>query len=520
MSNPLPPIELENPVFDLFQSRMLARDRKRPFNLVTLFRLVSFLISPSVHNPCALQQTLLFIAKVLHFSQDNSNGNMDQPQHRRDPTVASKRSIIGPVFVICFLAVASCLRASFTFHKTSSAPTLEIDNTNIDVGALTKTAQQPQKHGQGNPSSKGWESKTRTRAMKNKQIGKLDFVIAGFPKTGTTSLRYLFQDHPETDMASVERCSIANPMTSNEAAFEKLQQELAELSPSPNVKRAIKCPNIAIHAHPSIVRLEQHASDAKIVIGVRHPIEMMQSYYNYRITELYNKLKHSNRKKNAADAIPPLERLIGVENEWKRVSTDSTRFELFLMQFGKARVEAADLQDMMNRSNKMVNKKFYQMAIKPNRFSIFLYTLEQLEDTGDTKRSEAFRSGLQNFLGLKEPLKPVGRENLNGFVGKNAHPETVDICLPKYNSMRRFLLKQGARSAEWIEQEFLRSPDVVVANRDHFLESIRSWTVDPCDGKATSKKQPSDPTQAVRVGKPKRVFVGRNRKIEVIPVPL
>ena len=32
-----------------------------------------------------------------------------------------------------------------------------------------------------------------------------------------------------------------------------------------------------------------------------------------------------------------------------------------------------------------------------------------------------------------------------------------------------------------IEDYFLESPNVVVANKDHFLKSISNWKIDPCD---------------------------------------
>jgi len=489
---------------------------------------------------------------------------MEQPHHRREPRLCSFLVVMG---FACFVALTSCLHSSLCLHQNllGTAASTETGASSFDEivveAPIAVTTKKSALEGQGRPHQRlGVKKRERSRVMMDssrtdnhgngaliaadslKPLKKknLDFIIAGFPKTGTTSLLYAFGDHPETDIASKERCAITNPMASDFVALGKLKEAMSELSGSPRVKRAIKCPNAVYHAYSAIVRLEQHAHDAKFVIGVRHPIDMLQSYYNYRVTEMYDnhhrqqkllaKTKGSSAGKlKKMEAIPPLDSLIGAEKEWKGVSTDSTRFELYLRQFGKTKVQASELEEMVvNTEASRAEKKQRHLAIKPNSFSMFLYTVDQLEDTGNAKRSKAFRSGLQNFLGLEKPLKPVGRENLNHFVGRKAHRETVNICLPKYSSLRRVLVKQGARSAHWIEHEFLRSPDVVVANREHFIESIRLWGEDPCDNRRDEKKIKKKALQAHgrktkkhpddKVKQRKRLFVGKHRRIEVIPV--
>lgn len=334
-------------------------------------------------------------------------------------------------------------------------------------------------------------------------------------------------------------------MVPEDVAVKKLQEALSELPASPHVKRAIKCPSSVYHAYSSIVRMEHNAPDAKFVIGLRHPVLMLESYYNYRVTELYDRRNNTNEP---MEEIPPLDRLIGLDKEWKGVSTESTDFKTYLLQFGKTKIATHDLQHMSHSWNTLAEKRRNNMAIKPNRLAIFLYTVDQLEDAGDVERSNAFRSGLQHFLGLETSLKPVGHENLNRFVGKSAHRETVNICLPKYNSMRRVLLMQGSRSAEWIETEFIHSPDVTVANRDHFLSSIRSWSVDPCSDRGKKKMSKKDKSSAALLRKVKsgthgkekeekkarnlsaaakkqekkkrRFYLGRKQKFEILPVKL
>lgn len=46
--------------------------------------------------------------------------------------------------------------------------------------------------------------------------------------------------------------------------------------------------------------------------------------------------------------------------------------------------------------------------------------------------------------------------------------------------IRNRLMENGKRTATWLSEQFLNSPDVVVANRDHFVATLQSWGSDPC----------------------------------------
>jgi len=289
----------------------------------------------------------------------------------------------------------------------------------------------------------------------------LDFVIAGFPKCGTTTLVYAFRDHEETDVGSKEKCAFTSPQISDSRAVQRMYMEsLLELNQSPDMKRGMKCPT-GIKNADSIERLHMHSPQAKVIIGVRHPVFFLQSYYNYRITEHYTK--------NWKEAIPSIDSLVGL-TDWRGVSTDSARFELFLMQLGKTNMSTTDLSQLVGRPH---------MGVQPNNFKIFLYTLEQMDDP-DENRAGGFRNELSTFLGLKQPLKPMGHENINHFIDQAAYGETINICSPNFKPLRDLLITQGLQSSNWIREAFLLSEDVAVANRDHFNLLLQNWGSDPC----------------------------------------
>jgi hypothetical protein len=306
----------------------------------------------------------------------------------------------------------------------------------------------------------------RTIALPRKQVKapvtqKLDFIIAGFPKCGTTTLLYALRAHKDTDISDSERCAVANMGLSYEQALEVLNDSAAELSSSPHIKRGIKCPTI-LRSYKTIARIEQHSPSAKFVVGLRHPIEMLESFYNYRVTEIYNN--------KLQEPIPSFDDVVRRNKPWKGISRDTPRFDRNLMQFGKTLMTKTDLRHL-------VGQKY--MAVRPSAAKIFLYSLDQLNEPNE-HRSRPFRRDLQTFLGLEKPLDPMGHENLNHFVGNKAHPETVDICEDKYRGLRKRLLARGKQMASWIRDEFMKSPDVGVGNEKQFLKSLGSWSVDPC----------------------------------------
>ena len=111
--------------------------------------------------------------------------------------------------------------------------------------------------------------------------------------------------------------------------------------------------------------------------------------------------------------------------------------------------------------------------------------MDQMDDE-DEERSADFREGLQNYLGLSSPLAPFGHENVNHLVGDDGFKETIDICEKKYRDLRLQMLDQGRKSAAWIREKFVLSKDVIVANKDHFLSTLDSWSIDPCESGAVA----------------------------------
>mmetsp|Transcript_3037 Transcript_3037/g.8589 ORF Transcript_3037/g.8589 Transcript_3037/m.8589 type:complete len:484 (+) Transcript_3037:233-1684(+) len=313
---------------------------------------------------------------------------------------------------------------------------------------------------------------------------QLDFLVAGFPKSGTTTLLAALHDHPEVAMDDIEYCQIARPIQQDDVNLKRLnrylfalknavaqnrtiQSRTARLAASPSslegsvepsmLKAGIKCPD-AVKNFKAIHRLSQHSPDCRFVIGMRHPLKFVQSFYNYRLVEA--------QKLDRLDQ-PSLSEIWDSNLNWWDVSPDAPRYEMFLAQFGKLSVSLDELKEWY------VERPM--LAVKPNKFKIFVYSIEQIQDP---VQSAALRKDLQSFLGLSKPIRKFGHENkLDPNVKKI--PNHIDICSSEYSLIRQDILHHAQDTVAWMH-EFLKSPDVVVTNRQSLIDSINKWTTDPC----------------------------------------
>jgi Sulfotransferase family len=321
----------------------------------------------------------------------------------------------------------------------------------------------------------------------------LDFIVAGFPKCGTTTLLKTLAQHVEIAMPNAESCQLARPLQQDDVNLKQLQSDLYELlkrqqpqqqqqqqqqvsssaSKQPKQQRqqqqsklllGIKCPD-ALKNFKTIHRLSQHSPHTKFIIGLRHPLLYLQSLYNYRVLEVHlGKKKSGNLQSLSLDTsrrssnnatIPTLQDIFQSSEQtqisWWDVSPLAPRFEVYLAQFCKTNLSVQEmhdwfrpptLHDAKSHSNNnattttittttatatMTNagSALYSMlAMKPNHFQIFIYTLNQLQQNDKDEgvvvssnttafSSTTFRRDLQRFLGLQHPIAPFGHDNRN-----------------------------------------------------------------------------------------------------------
>eukprot|EP00550_Attheya_septentrionalis_P011736 CAMPEP_0198301492 /NCGR_PEP_ID=MMETSP1449-20131203/51829_1 /TAXON_ID=420275 /ORGANISM="Attheya septentrionalis, Strain CCMP2084" /LENGTH=288 /DNA_ID=CAMNT_0044003589 /DNA_START=268 /DNA_END=1131 /DNA_ORIENTATION=+ len=259
----------------------------------------------------------------------------------------------------------------------------------------------------------------------------LDFIIAGFPKCGTSTLLYSLGEHDDVEMRQTEYCALGRNNMNNSEAIEAFNV-MAKEEFQTQLIHGIKCP-VSLRFPKFLERLEMINENAKLVIGVRHPVLFFQSYYNYRVVSTI---------KGKKLPIPDIRDLVGGSDKaWRGVYT-GYKFEDKLMQLGKVHLDVDDMTELAKKN----------MSLSPTPLKVFLYDVSQLQDP-DKSRNSDFRSDLQQFLGIEKKIEPFGMRNVVANQGNFS--EMVDICEDKYKDLRVRLCKQGEKSFHWIRDKFL-----------------------------------------------------------------
>ena len=180
--------------------------------------------------------------------------------------------------------------------------------------------------------------------------------------------------------------------------------------------------------------------------------------------------------------MPPAETLIGkCRKGSNNVCTDRSKFHIFLSTFGKTNI----ITDP-NEYQYMLQKDYNKLKIIPTNRRIFLYELTQLSDTTNEQRSIQFRSDLQHYLQLQQPIQRIlrykpGRNHTDTKTLQHVDSKKINICDNQYTELRSVLLQNAINASKWISQFFIESPDVIVSSKDYFRTTImKLWEIDPC----------------------------------------
>ncbi|KAL7427427.1 hypothetical protein ACHAXM_000850 [Skeletonema potamos] len=297
-----------------------------------------------------------------------------------------------------------------------------------------------------------------------------DFGIIGYPKTGTTFLLYALRRHPEVVMPSEEFCQP-----------KKWFEEMRNISSRPqstsetHTRYGFKCAPM-LKSTKQVEDLVQIANRTRLVMGVRHPVEWFESFYNYRVLEWY--LYGFNDI-----PIPSPFELTGKDTHWRDVSVKYARFDIYMKQLAKVSLTDKEMREMLDHDS-MFPKR---MSLNP--YKIFIYTMEQVNDRNDTRRL-AFQQDLQKFLQLRSPLDDFASLPIIN-PGNSTFNERINICDQKYSTIRSQLIQQGKQASKWIVSKFVESPDVVVSNAEFFKSALREWGKDSCKKKEANGERES-----------------------------
>lgn len=311
----------------------------------------------------------------------------------------------------------------------------------------------------------------------------LNLAIIGFPKTGTSTLMHYLHMSSQVHVFDEERCE----MGYNQHV--KLIESLYNDIPPGDVIRGIKCPR-DLEIPFALKNYETYFHETDFMVGVRHPVEWFESFYNFRVHNLF--------------PMPPPDMLLGrCTRRHQGLCTFRGNFHLFLANLGKTNIAN-------NTHEQELIPEQYRTAIKPKQLKgrVFMWDISQLKNTGQNNTTTdgdngpyrhsnfQFRKDLQHFLRLEEPLPEMiwvkpGYAHQNSTILDHIDSKKIDICDFKYFKLRDILLKQGKLAAQWIRDYFLEAEGVFVSQKEYFVNVVlKSWEQDPCiNRKVITKKK-------------------------------
>jgi hypothetical protein len=321
----------------------------------------------------------------------------------------------------------------------------------------------------------------------------LDFAIIGNAKCGTSTIMNWLHEHSQIQIPRDELYHLK----SKEAwdlvgVFYDYFGGPQELLPQ-SIK-GYKSPS-DITNERAIRMLRAYFPHTKLLIGLRHPVFMLESFYNFRIQNGYS--------------LPPLEKLHyrNLANQYA-VSFSRADYHTSLMYLGKTNLTAPEELALMpapaqKQIQKQLDKRNNLTEIDGHRNSnnlllppfvqvpnpVFLYDTAQLsaKDNHPALLHE-FGQDIANYLGLSAALPPPprhspGKRLLNATLQAERDAKKIHICEDRYMEQRKQLLHIGERAAKWILDYFLPSENVYVSNPEHFRDILRGYSQDPCHKK-------------------------------------
>ena len=280
---------------------------------------------------------------------------------------------------------------------------------------------------------------------------------------------YWLGDHPEIQAIQKEVTTFQR----NHPA-QIINQIYKFLEPGPYL-RGYKSPNDVENVR-AINKLSDHFPTTKLIIGLRHPVLWFESFYNYRIQNGFDlpELTSNNTESQRA-----------CMGGMYGVCTDRSRLYTSLVNFGKTPLSSEELSTFFNkRQQKSLTADQQNRNGTRLKNPIFLYDTAQLGDT-ELTRQVSFRKKLGQYLGIVEELSPPvhaspGKTLTNITEQRLRDKRKIHICDSIHTRRRQILIEGGKLTAKWILEFFLKSPDVHVANSNHFQEIMDSYGKDPC----------------------------------------
>eukprot|EP00521_Asterionellopsis_glacialis_P008979 CAMPEP_0195286080 /NCGR_PEP_ID=MMETSP0707-20130614/3672_1 /TAXON_ID=33640 /ORGANISM="Asterionellopsis glacialis, Strain CCMP134" /LENGTH=439 /DNA_ID=CAMNT_0040345673 /DNA_START=210 /DNA_END=1529 /DNA_ORIENTATION=+ len=321
-----------------------------------------------------------------------------------------------------------------------------------------------------------WYENNKTDQLKpnaDAQGPILDFVIAGFPKCGTTSM--------EANLGYLAPMPIADVCTPAPQTVYYAYQNWPTEFPASNhnstnatkILRGSKCPAF-IHA---MREWSHYLPRTKIIVGIRHPLLWFQSFWNMQTTNFPSVYRDPY---SLVSSNTPCGQKSGKPN-FKDCPHNQlfclcrSRFHVTLARLGKTNLTSEERlwlapHDYDGGAN-------LQQDNLQNR--IFLYEQTTLND-------DEVWTTLADYLQYDGTIPHDLVKTTRGRSQTPKLTNKINICDAQYDELRKLFMPYAYEMSQWICNYFVPSDinvehgHVVVANRDKFCSIVQNYQHDPC----------------------------------------
>jgi hypothetical protein len=144
---------------------------------------------------------------------------------------------------------------------------------------------------------------------KRRKIDRLDFILAGAQKSGTTALHYFLSRHPDIAMGDQQEIHFFDDDTLfvSEPDYEQLHKHYPLLAPS---TLAGDCTPSYIYHEPATERIWKYNPKVKLLILLRNPVDRAFAHWNmqrFRGREPLDFFDAVREEENRIAGAPPIE---------------------------------------------------------------------------------------------------------------------------------------------------------------------------------------------------------------------
>jgi hypothetical protein len=201
----------------------------------------------------------------------------------------------------------------------------------------------------------------RTRRRK---IDRLDFVLAGAQKSGTTALHYFLEKHPNITMGDQQEIHFFDndAMFADPVDYEQLHKHYPPVAPS---TIAGDCTPIYIYWKPAIERIRKYNPKIKLLVILRNPIDRAFAHWNMQRFKGREPLDFINavsaEKERAKEAAPSQLRHYSYVDR----GFYGEQLERVFKLFPREQVKIIKSEEFRDENRETLDEIFHFLGVKP-----------------------------------------------------------------------------------------------------------------------------------------------------------